>query len=163
MNKTKSGFTIVELLIVIVVIGILAAITLVAYNSIQQRARDSRRTSDLSNIMKALELYRTNNGGYPLCGGGTYQAGTGNSVCSISSLTDLQTSEYLGKTFNDPLNTGNYQYKYAAGFRNNSNGCGSYDQSQNYIIGARLEGSGNVGQYNCWSLDLNYKNGSNSP
>ena len=39
MKKTKSGFTIVELLIVIVVIGILAAITIVAYNGIQSRAR----------------------------------------------------------------------------------------------------------------------------
>ncbi|MCA9336117.1 prepilin-type N-terminal cleavage/methylation domain-containing protein, partial [Candidatus Saccharibacteria bacterium] len=45
-NK-KTGFTIVELLIVIVVIAILAAITIVAYNGIQQRSRDSIRKSDL--------------------------------------------------------------------------------------------------------------------
>lgn len=43
-NKQNSGFTIVELLIVIVVIGILAAITIVAYNGVQQRARDMTRT-----------------------------------------------------------------------------------------------------------------------
>ncbi|MCA9336234.1 prepilin-type N-terminal cleavage/methylation domain-containing protein, partial [Candidatus Saccharibacteria bacterium] len=42
-----SGFTIVELLIVIVVLAILAAITIVAYNGIQQRSRDSIRKSDL--------------------------------------------------------------------------------------------------------------------
>jgi prepilin-type N-terminal cleavage/methylation domain-containing protein len=40
-NKQQSGFTIVELLIVIVVIAILAAITVVAYNGIQDRARNS--------------------------------------------------------------------------------------------------------------------------
>ena len=59
------GFTIVELLIVIVVIAILAAITIVAYNGIQGRARDSQRVSDLKTIVKALEIYKTNNGTYP--------------------------------------------------------------------------------------------------
>ena len=53
----KSGFTIVELLIVIVVIGILAAITIVAYNGIQQRGRDTQRKSDVAAITKALKLY----------------------------------------------------------------------------------------------------------
>lgn len=52
----KHGFTIVELLIVIVVIAILAAISVVAYNGIQQRARDSQRKSDLAAIAKALEV-----------------------------------------------------------------------------------------------------------
>lgn len=48
-SKNKNGFTIVELLIVIVVIGILAAITLVAYNGIQARANDTAIKSDLRN------------------------------------------------------------------------------------------------------------------
>ena len=42
-HKRRTGFTIVELLIVIVIIAILAAITIVAYNGLQQRARDSQR------------------------------------------------------------------------------------------------------------------------
>ena len=46
----QRGFTIVELLIVIVVIGVLAAITIVAYNGIQSRARDSARVSDINAI-----------------------------------------------------------------------------------------------------------------
>jgi general secretion pathway protein G len=61
----QQGFTLVELLIVIVVIAILAAITIVAYNGVQQRARDSRRQSDVSTIRKALELYKTDKGNYP--------------------------------------------------------------------------------------------------
>lgn len=62
MSKTKSGFTIVELLIVIVVIGILAAITIVAYNGIQDRARTTRRESDLTTYSKAIHLARINTG-----------------------------------------------------------------------------------------------------
>jgi general secretion pathway protein G len=46
-QKQQSGFTIVELLIVIVVIGILAAITIVAYNGVQNRAKTAALTSDL--------------------------------------------------------------------------------------------------------------------
>lgn len=63
--KNKSGFTIVELLIVIVVIAILAAISIVAYNGMQDRARASTVQSDLSGAMKKLSLYRVDNE-YPL-------------------------------------------------------------------------------------------------
>lgn len=63
---TRRGFTIVELLIVIVVIGILAAITIVAYNGIQARARDAQRLSDIQSVAKALQLYYADNGSYPV-------------------------------------------------------------------------------------------------
>lgn len=65
MRKSTSGFTIVELLVVIVVIGILAAITIVSYNGIQQRARVAIAQLDLSNLAKRLELFRIDTGAYP--------------------------------------------------------------------------------------------------
>src|SRR5665647_3707929 len=61
----QLGFTIVELLIVIVVIGILAAITIVAYNGIQQRAVVASLTSDLDNSSKLLKLFQVDNSAYP--------------------------------------------------------------------------------------------------
>jgi type IV pilus assembly protein PilA len=61
MVKNK-GFTIVELLIVIVVIGILAAITIVAYNGIRTRARTATILSDLNGSVKTLELANVTGG-----------------------------------------------------------------------------------------------------
>ena len=65
----SRGFTIVELLIVIVVIAILATITVLAFNGIQQRARDASRLSDVQSTVKKIELYYAENGRYPSTGG----------------------------------------------------------------------------------------------
>ena len=74
-NRTKNieGFTIVELLIVIVVIAILATITLVSYSGIQQRAQFAKMQTDLSSLNKAIQLYYSDNGHYPI----TSESGTG--------------------------------------------------------------------------------------
>jgi prepilin-type N-terminal cleavage/methylation domain-containing protein len=61
----RNGFTVVELLIVIVVIGILATITIVAYNGIQQRAAATVVENDLTNIRKSMEITRGKKGAYP--------------------------------------------------------------------------------------------------
>jgi prepilin-type N-terminal cleavage/methylation domain-containing protein len=68
-NTYKHGFTLVELLIVIVVIAILASISIVAYNGIQNRAKNVATQSDLRQIEGFLELYNTENGSYPSTGG----------------------------------------------------------------------------------------------
>ena len=62
MNKKVYGFTIVELLIVIVVIAILAAISVAAYTNIQERAKTSRRNSEMAQLLKAITLARTATG-----------------------------------------------------------------------------------------------------
>lgn len=64
-QKRKTGFTIIELLIVIVIIAILAAITIVAYNGIQARANNSARLSEISEWAKLFSLYKTANGSFP--------------------------------------------------------------------------------------------------
>lgn len=67
LNQNKqSGFTIVELLIVVVVIAILATITIVAYNGIQRQTITSVIQSDLRSARKQLETMRHTNGdAYP--------------------------------------------------------------------------------------------------
>jgi prepilin-type N-terminal cleavage/methylation domain-containing protein len=64
-KKAASGFTIVELLIVIVVIGILAALVVTTYNGIQQKARDTERKTDVNAIHGQVEAYQAQNGRYP--------------------------------------------------------------------------------------------------
>ena len=64
--KTKPAFTITELLVVIVVIGILAAITVVSYTGVTQRATIAGVQSDLSNASKKLKIYQLENETYPI-------------------------------------------------------------------------------------------------
>lgn len=161
-NK-NSGFTIVELLVVIVVIGILAAISIVSYSGITARARDTQRQSDLSHIQEALELFKIDKGGYPMCGSsGVFVAGSGNnSVCTVTGITQLYTGGYLPSNLKDPQNSGAYQYQYAVGFRAASYGYCGMDGSMNYILGAKLEASSNA-TYTCWSQTLNFYTGTNN-
>lgn len=64
-NRRQEGFTIVELLIVIVVIGILAALVITTYSGIQAKARNAKRQTDINSIQTQLEAYYANNNHYP--------------------------------------------------------------------------------------------------
>jgi len=64
-QKRKSGFTIVELLIVIVVIGILAAITIVSFNGVQAKAQNTASIDAASKYKRILMAYAAQNGQYP--------------------------------------------------------------------------------------------------
>ncbi len=64
-DKHKNGFTIVELLVVIVIIGILAAVTMVSYSGITTKAKTVALQSDLANNSDLLKLYNVTYGSYP--------------------------------------------------------------------------------------------------
>lgn len=66
MKKTTTGFTIVELLIVIVVIAILAAIGVVSYGGIQERAKNTQRIAAAKEWQKRILQYTAANGKYPM-------------------------------------------------------------------------------------------------
>lgn len=65
MGKKQTGFTIVELAIVIVVIAILASITVVAYTEVRNKSYDTTIQGDMKNIAAALKSYRARTGIYP--------------------------------------------------------------------------------------------------
>ena len=102
MNRTihtkLQGFTIVDLLIVIVVIAILATISIAAYTNIQQRAKNTAIINAASQSLKMIEAYVAEYGEYPRVTGGGYmsicltaQSGcigsTGNPISASSSLS----------------------------------------------------------------------------
>ncbi len=63
--KKQKGFTIVELLIVIVVIGILATLVIVTFSGIQQKGRNSQRQTDINAVASHVEAYYAETGTYP--------------------------------------------------------------------------------------------------
>lgn len=65
MKRRAAGFTIVELLIVIVVIAILAAISVVAYSGVHQRAQQAKMQADTAQANKNIQLFAADNGVYP--------------------------------------------------------------------------------------------------
>lgn len=100
MDKQGRGFTIVELLIVIVVIAILAAITVVAFNGAQQKALNSRTFAAINAYKKAIYRYSIdNNGSAPygtrsnICLGSGYTSTVGavSNVCATGALVGGQT------------------------------------------------------------------------
>lgn len=142
-HHKRFGFTIVELLIVIVVIAILAAISIVAYNGIQQRARDAERSQELIAIQKALELYHIDNGGYPVCGGvGTNAPPAVGAGTALACLEDDLVPKYLRAIPVDPVNTANMIYRYGPGYKKLT--ATSYTGSpttgtDSYILGVKQE------------------------
>lgn len=84
----QSGFTIVEMILVIVIIAVLATITTVSYRGIEQRSRDATRTRDITEVQKALEKYRYDNGIYP-------SVGTDNTAYALSTLATALVPKYL--------------------------------------------------------------------
>jgi type II secretion system protein G len=105
MKENKSGFTIVELLIVIVVIGILASITIVAYNGIQDRATKARRLSDMNTITKALEVYKAQTGSYPQVVSNSTGGWERSAVNPQNFLQALRTSGVIASVPVDPINS----------------------------------------------------------
>lgn len=63
--RSIKGFTLIELIVVMAIIGVLASIVLVSVSGAKAKSRDSKRIADLKSIQLALSLYYTDNGMYP--------------------------------------------------------------------------------------------------
>ncbi len=136
-NKNK-GFTIIELIVVIAIIGVLAGIVAVNVNNYLKKSRDARRKTDISQLMAALELYYIERGEYPISGG----ASSPNSLWSNSGDTSWNTLQTALNGYitlpKDPINNttgwaGGEQYNYDYYSRNY--GC----QQQWYMLVYKLE------------------------
>lgn len=77
LRKNNLGFTLVELLVAISIIGVLSGIILVGYNSVRSSARDAKRVADLQAVEVALQMYHAKHGTYLVSGGGWGGGGEG--------------------------------------------------------------------------------------
>ncbi len=114
------GFTLIEMLIVVAIIGILASIVLLGVGPTRSRARDTRRVADMRSVQTTLELYFSKTGAYPIT----------NTWAGLTSA--LQNTGVIGASQplpNDPTNGVNYFY-------------GSTDGTT-YVVGAKLEDAAN--------------------
>jgi len=119
--KKEKGFTLIEMLIVVAIIGLLASVVLVGLGSFRSRGRDARRVADLRGVQNSLELYYLKNNNYP-------------EANSWSDLRSALIGAAIGITIvpNDPFSdSANQSYSY-----------GYSSDKQGYVLGATLEDAG---------------------
>lgn len=154
-RQRQKGFTLLELLVVMVILGLLAAIGLGSFMSSQRKGRDARRKADLTAIKSALELYYNDFDSYPLSDASQNIVGCDGGACDWNDLWERNGTIYMVQIPEDPAG-GTYAY--------DSDGT-------SYILYARLEneydsdiaqcGAGGAGYYdtvgfNCNSGGCNY-------
>ncbi|OGG79743.1 hypothetical protein A3A39_04430 [Candidatus Kaiserbacteria bacterium RIFCSPLOWO2_01_FULL_54_13] len=133
--KNSRGFTLIELLVVIAIIGLLASIVVASLSSVQAKARDARRMEDVDAFRKALTIYSSDSGVYPIVTATTTLNSTttpGSTLISAGTISTI------------PRDPSIYQYSYVSNstgstyslnfcletssIRNFSQGC------ENYIV-----------------------------
>lgn len=109
----KKGFTLIELLIVIAIIGILTAIVTTNLQAVRQRARDTRRKSDLRAIQQSLRLYYNDAKSFPRSTVSFDIDGCGATPCSWGGAFSNSSAVYMNALPTDPSSsTTTIKYKY---------------------------------------------------
>jgi len=105
-EKEHKGFTFIEILVVVTIMAVLIVAGIVSFASVNKRSRDARRKSDVEQIRSALEMYRADEGHYPLTANPTQFV----TITSDSTFTTALSS-YMATIPEDPKNNDDYPYK----------------------------------------------------
>lgn len=152
MLQANRGFTLVELLVAVGIIGVLASVSVVSVNSVRAKGRDAKRVSEVKQMQTALEAYFSNSASasYPVVGARVDRLGETlvrlcNTAIGFDTIANCDAAPpvFMQKVPRDPSNgalIGNQGYEYtyisktAANVDCNAAPCSSYE------IGFRLEG-----------------------
>ena len=141
----NKGFTLVELLVVMAILGVLVTLVAGGFRTAQMRGRDSKRKSDLKEIANSLEVYYSDHDQYPDASNGAIVACPSDlpGVCAwgVSEFTDGVTV-YFKTLPTDPVASQNYVYR--------SQNITGISANQGYQLFARLE---NPEDQNCLNGD----------
>jgi len=107
----SSGFTLVELLVVLTIISLLITVVSISFSESKKRSRDARRVTDIKSLSQALNLYQNNHQFYPCsalgCAGGEVI------ITGSDNMTgSLKADNIIGANIVDPVNDTNYRYWY---------------------------------------------------
>lgn len=141
--KRSSGFTIVEVIVVVIIVGILASLAVFAFNQVQINARNDERVSDVTAISTALEEYYRKNSVYPTCSQMTQ------STSSVASLLKISESALVSPSDSGGVNSvacgaltagsGPDDYGYVV---DTSSVCAAGTYCYEYTLQYRQEGTG---------------------
>lgn len=129
----KKGFTLVELMVVIAIIGILSSVVLASLNKARERARDAKRVTELKSLQIALALYYDKHRSYPSSGTSAEADGEAIPGTGAGVLEVLRTENLVAVIPTDPTSTRSYRYKTSTA-----------TNATSYCLGADLEGTANA-------------------
>lgn len=112
-NAWQQGFTLIELIVVMAIMGVLIAVTASSFQTSRTKGKDGKRKSDLKQIQNALEAYMNDHGRYPATTNGVITAcgGTGTSTCDYgSAFSDENGTVYMAQIPEDPSAAAQYMY-----------------------------------------------------
>lgn len=109
ISGRRGGFTIIELLVVVAIIGLLTALGFALFSEARTKSRDAKREKDVKTLQDALSIYVTNASTYPVTDtNGVYLTGSDAVSSTLLSAGALQATPL------DPQNVGNFRYKYTS-------------------------------------------------
>ena len=137
-DKGKLGFSLIELLVAVIILGILAMVGLASFSSSQRKARDAVRKHDLTEVQKAIEMYSADHGVYPLL-----DLSWGN---EFNDAPVHQETLYMKQLPKDPLSDQLYCYR-------------TPDEGDSYQLYANLENTNDpakIPTVSCGGRDYNF-------
>lgn len=141
--KNKQGFALIELLVVIFIMALLAALIMAVTSGARARGRDGRRKADIDQIKKAIELYRSDNGG-----NAPALSCTSGSPCTSNAgstwIAGLSPT-YISSVLRDPSDSATRRYKYATGGTNDFEIDVNFEDVSNNGLEANTSDNGNCG------------------